>query len=166
MKNTIARTKLTAPLCELIIELESRSRTQISQAGIPAARADGKGLPAAIPDIVFLSGGQSDYRATAHLNAMNANYDLPWKLSFSCGRALQREPMAVWGNRAENAPAEQAALLQRAKMNGLEAACLPGSRSRQSSGLVIQLGILTLIQHGEPPALLFIRTVIDGDRGA
>ena len=76
-------------------------------------------IPAAIPGIVFLSGGQSDWRATAHLNAMNANYDLPWKLSFSYARALQREPMAVWGNLAENVPAAQAALYHRAKMNGL-----------------------------------------------
>ncbi len=76
-------------------------------------------IPAAIPGIVFLSGGQSDYHATAHLNAMNANYDLPWKLSFSYARALQREPMAIWNNRAENVPAAQAALIHRAKMNGL-----------------------------------------------
>ena len=76
-------------------------------------------IPAAIPGIVFLSGGQSDYHATAHLNAMNANYDLPWKLSFSYARALQREPMAIWSNRPEKVAAAQAALLQRAKMNGL-----------------------------------------------
>ena len=76
-------------------------------------------IPAAIPGIVFLSGGQSDYHATAHLNAMNANYELPWKLSFSYARALQREPMAIWGNRPENAAAAQAALYRRAKMNGL-----------------------------------------------
>lgn len=76
-------------------------------------------IPAAIPGIVFLSGGQSDFHATAHLNRMNANYDLPWKLSFSYARALQREPMAIWGNRAENVPAAQAALYHRAKMNGL-----------------------------------------------
>ncbi len=76
-------------------------------------------IPAAIPGIVFLSGGQSDYQATAHLNAMNANYELPWKLSFSYARALQREPMAIWGNRQENAAAAQAALYHRAKMNGL-----------------------------------------------
>ena len=78
-----------------------------------------RGIPAAIPGIVFLSGGQSDYHATAHLNAMNANYDLPWKLSFSYARALQREPMAVWGNRTDKVPAAQAALYHRAKMNGL-----------------------------------------------
>lgn len=76
-------------------------------------------IPAAIPGIVFLSGGQSDYHATAHLNAMNANYELPWKLSFSYARALQREPMAIWNNRAENALAAQAALIHRARMNGL-----------------------------------------------
>ena len=76
-------------------------------------------IPSAIPGIVFLSGGQSDYHATAHLNAMNAGYELPWKLSFSYARALQRQPMAVWGNKAENVPAAQAALHHRAKMNGL-----------------------------------------------
>ena len=78
-------------------------------------------IPAAIPGIVFLSGGQSDYHATAHLHAMNANYELPWKLGFSYARALQREPMAIWGNRPENVPAAQAALCHRAKMNGLAA---------------------------------------------
>lgn len=76
-------------------------------------------IPAAVPGIVFLSGGQSDWHATAHLNAMNAKFDLPWKLSFSYARALQREPMAVWSNQAENVPAAQAALHHRAKMNGL-----------------------------------------------
>jgi fructose-bisphosphate aldolase class I len=76
-------------------------------------------IPSAIPGIVFLSGGQSDYHATARLNAMNANYEMPWKLSFSYARALQREPMQIWGNRAENVPAAQAALYHRAKMNGL-----------------------------------------------
>lgn len=76
-------------------------------------------IPAAIPGIVFLSGGQSDYLATAHLNAMNARYDLPWKLSFSYARALQREPMTVWRNQPENTDAAQAALYRRAKMNGL-----------------------------------------------
>ena len=78
-----------------------------------------RGIPAAIPGIVFLSGGQSDYHATAHLNAMNAHYELPWKLSFSYARALQREPMQIWRNQPENVPAAQAALYHRAKMNGL-----------------------------------------------
>ena len=78
-------------------------------------------IPSAVPGIVFLSGGQSDYHATAHLNAMNAHYDLPWALSFSYARALQRLPMALWSNQAENVPAAQAALHHRAKMNGLAA---------------------------------------------
>ncbi len=78
-----------------------------------------RGIPAAIPGIVFLSGGQSDYHATAHLNAMNANYELPWRLSFSYARALQRQPMSIWANRPEHVPAAQAALYHRAKMNGL-----------------------------------------------
>ncbi len=86
-------------------------------------------IPAAVPGIVFLSGGQSDYHATAHLNAMNAQYDLPWKLSFSYARALQRVPMAIWANRAEQVAAAQAALLHRAKMNGL------ASRGRWSEAL-------------------------------
>ena len=76
-------------------------------------------IPAAIPGIVFLSGGQSDWQATAHLNAMNAQYELPWSLSFSYARALQRQPMAIWRNCADNAPAAQAALHHRARMNGL-----------------------------------------------
>ena len=80
-----------------------------------------RGIPAAIPGIVFLSGGQSDYHSTAHLNAMNANYDLPWKLSFSYARALQREPMEIWRNQPENIPSAQATLYHRAKMNGLAA---------------------------------------------
>ena len=76
-------------------------------------------IPSAIPGIVFLSGGQSDYHATAHMNSMNAQYELPWALSFSYARGLQRAPMAVWRNRPENVPAAQAALYHRAKMNGL-----------------------------------------------
>lgn len=78
-----------------------------------------RAIPAAIPGIVFLSGGQSDYHATAHLNAMNANYELPWKLSFSYARALQRLPMRIWRNQPENVAAAQAALAHRARMNGL-----------------------------------------------
>jgi fructose-bisphosphate aldolase class I len=78
-------------------------------------------VPAALPSIVFLSGGQSDEEATAHLNAMNAGFrgQLPWALSFSYGRALQAAPLKAWGGRAENEAAAQAAFAHRAKMNGL-----------------------------------------------
>jgi fructose-bisphosphate aldolase, class I len=76
-------------------------------------------VPAAVPGIAFLSGGQSDEDATARLNAMNAGYDTPWQLTFSYGRALQHAPLTVWsGNRANMARA-QAAFAHRARMNGL-----------------------------------------------
>jgi len=75
-------------------------------------------LPAAVPGVVFLSGGQSDEDATAHLNAMNRVGPQPWTLSFSYGRALGRAAMEVWDGRTDNSVA-QAALCHRAKMNGL-----------------------------------------------
>ena len=77
-------------------------------------------VPAAVPGIAFLSGGQSEVEATAHLNAMNKNAaDLPWQLSFSYGRALQASALQAWRGEAGNVPAAQAALAHRAKMNGL-----------------------------------------------
>jgi fructose-bisphosphate aldolase class I len=76
-------------------------------------------VPAAVPGIVFLSGGQTDEDATAHLNAMNAMGPHPWELSFSYGRALQAPALKAWGGVVENVPAGQAAYLHRAKMNGL-----------------------------------------------
>ncbi|MBY0422642.1 MAG: fructose-bisphosphate aldolase class I [Parvularculaceae bacterium] len=78
-------------------------------------------VPAAVPGIVFLSGGQSDVEATAHLNAMNAAYKdkMPWALSFSYGRALQAAPQKAWSGKAENVPAAQKAFAHRARMNGL-----------------------------------------------
>jgi fructose-bisphosphate aldolase class I len=78
-------------------------------------------VPAAVPGIAFLSGGQSDYDATAHLNAMNAGFDMPWALTFSYGRALQAAPQKAWGGKAENVAAGQAAFTHRANMNGLAA---------------------------------------------
>lgn len=78
-------------------------------------------VPAALPGIVFLSGGQSDAEATANLNAMNASYRnvMPWALSFSYGRALQAAPLKAWSGKAENVAAGQRAFLHRAKMNSL-----------------------------------------------
>jgi fructose-bisphosphate aldolase class I len=74
-------------------------------------------VPAAVPGIVFLSGGQSDEDATAHLNALNARGPHPWKLSFSYGRALQSAALKAWGGSADNAAAAQRAYLHRAAMN-------------------------------------------------
>ena len=75
-------------------------------------------VPAAVPGIVFLSGGQSDEDATAHLNAMNAMGPHPWQLSFSYGRALQAPALKAWGGEAANVEAGQRAYYHRAKMNG------------------------------------------------
>lgn len=80
-------------------------------------------VPAAVPTINFLSGGQSDEIATAHLNAMNASNTIkPWNLSFSYGRALQAPALKAWAGRPENVTAAQQALYKRAKLNSL--ACL------------------------------------------
>jgi fructose-bisphosphate aldolase class I len=78
-------------------------------------------VPSAVPGIAFLSGGQSDEEATAHLNAMNAGYKLPWALTFSYGRALQHAPQKAWRGKPENVAAAQAAFAHRARMNGLAA---------------------------------------------
>jgi fructose-bisphosphate aldolase class I len=78
----------------------------------------GKHVPAAVPGIVFLSGGQSDEDATAHLNAMNALGPHPWELSFSYGRALQAPALKAWEGKPENVEAAQRAYYHRAKMNG------------------------------------------------
>jgi fructose-bisphosphate aldolase class I len=76
-------------------------------------------VPAAVPGVVFLSGGQDERRATAHLNAMNAAPGArPWRLSFSFGRALQDTALKAWGGRAEGVQAGQRALYQRARCNG------------------------------------------------
>ena len=75
-------------------------------------------VPAAVPGIVFLSGGQTDEDATAHLNAMNARGPHPWQLSFSYGRALQAPALKAWGGKPENVEAGKRAYYHRAKMNG------------------------------------------------
>jgi fructose-bisphosphate aldolase class I len=76
-------------------------------------------VPAAVPGIAFLSGGQSDEEATAHLDAMNRIGGLPWKLTFSYGRALQAAPQKAWSGKAENTAAGQQAFAHRARMNSL-----------------------------------------------
>jgi fructose-bisphosphate aldolase class I len=78
-------------------------------------------VPAAQPGIVFLSGGQSDEAATAHLNAMAAMKDLPWPLTFSYSRALQNPALKAWRGQAGNVGAAQKAFHHRAHMNGLAA---------------------------------------------
>ena len=76
-------------------------------------------VPTAVTGIAFLSGGQSDEQATAHLDAMNKLGSLPWPLTFSYGRALQHAPQMAWKGKAENVAAAQVAFAHRARMNGL-----------------------------------------------
>jgi fructose-bisphosphate aldolase class I len=93
------------------------------QASVPEVAERTLGLlrrvvPAAVPGVAFLSGGQSDESASAHLNAMNQLGGAPWELSFSYGRALQAAPLQVWGGKESNVAAAQAALAHRARCNG------------------------------------------------
>jgi fructose-bisphosphate aldolase, class I len=76
-------------------------------------------VPAAVPGIAFLSGGQSDEDATAHLDAMNKVGSLPWRLTFSYGRALQAAPQQAWAGKAANVAAGQQAFIHRTRMNAL-----------------------------------------------
>ena len=76
-------------------------------------------VPSTVPGICFLSGGQSEIEATAHLNAMNAIGNLPWQLSFSYGRALQASTLKAWGGSAGNVAQAQDVFAHRSKMNGL-----------------------------------------------
>jgi fructose-bisphosphate aldolase class I len=78
-------------------------------------------VPPAVPGIAFLSGGQSDEDATAHLHLMNAMGPLPWKLTFSYGRALQAAALKAWSGKAANVAAAQRAFTHRARMNALAA---------------------------------------------
>jgi fructose-bisphosphate aldolase class I len=76
-------------------------------------------VPGSVPGIAFLSGGQSDEEATAHLDTMNKIGNLPWNLTFSYGRALQAAPQKAWSGKSENYAAGQRAFTHRAHMNSL-----------------------------------------------
>lgn len=76
-----------------------------------------RSVPAAVPGIVFLSGGQSDVRATEHLDALNRLDRAPWQMSFSFGRALQAPALKAWAGDERNAAGAQTALLHRARCN-------------------------------------------------
>ena len=88
---------------------------QVAEATVACLRDN---VPASVPGIVFLSGGQTDEAATAHLNAMNRLPGAPWQLSFSYGRALQAPALKAWKGEAANRPAAQRAFLHRARLNG------------------------------------------------
>jgi fructose-bisphosphate aldolase class I len=94
---------------------EQAGPEQVAEATIRCFRSV---VPAAVPGVVFLSGGQGDEEATANLNAMNAVGPHPWELSFSYGRALQAPSLKAWRGEEANVKAGQEALAHRARMNG------------------------------------------------
>jgi fructose-bisphosphate aldolase class I len=96
---------------------ESSEQASHEQVAAETIRCFKRHVPAAVPGIVFLSGGQSDEDATANLNAMNAMGPHPWQLSFSYGRALQAPALKAWRGKRENVEAAQRAYYHRAKMN-------------------------------------------------
>src|SRR3712207_5294606 len=84
---------------------KSGKAASVEEVATKTVRALKATVPPAVPGIAFLSGGQSDEEATAHLSAMNAMFDLPWKLTFSYGRALQAAALKAWGGESENVSA-------------------------------------------------------------
>jgi fructose-bisphosphate aldolase class I len=96
---------------------ESSEQASHEEVAAETIRCFKRHVPAAVPGIVFLSGGQSDEDATANLNAMNAMGPHPWQLSFSYGRALQAPALKAWLGKEENVEAAQRAYYHRAKMN-------------------------------------------------
>jgi fructose-bisphosphate aldolase class I len=94
-------------------------QASIEEAAAKTIRLLKASVPAAVPGIAFLSGGQSDQEATAHLDAMNRIGGLPWPLTFSYGRALQAAPQQAWSGKPENVAAGQSAFTHRARMNSL-----------------------------------------------
>ncbi|MCB1480980.1 MAG: fructose-bisphosphate aldolase class I [Rhodobiaceae bacterium] len=100
---------------------KSGSKASVEEVAERTVRVLKSCVPASVPGIAFLSGGQSDEEATAHLSAMNAGYDLPWALTFSYGRALQAAALKAWSGKEENVAAGQRAFTHRARMNALAA---------------------------------------------
>jgi len=101
---------------------ECPKRAGVEEVAKQTLRCLKRAVPAAVPGIVFLSGGQGAEVATAHLNAMNLVGPNPWPLSFSYGRALQEPALKTWRGQPANLAAAQKALYHREKMNS--AACL------------------------------------------
>ena len=94
------------------------SAQQVAELTVKCLKAT---VPSAVPGIAFLSGGQSDEQATENLSLINQIGDLPWKVTFSYGRALQAAALKAWGGKSENVAAGQRAFTHRARMNSLAA---------------------------------------------
>ena len=100
---------------------KSAKRASVAEVAEKTVRVLEACVPAAVPGIAFLSGGQSDEEATAHLDAINKIGGVPWKLTFSYGRALQAAPQKAWSGKSDNVALAQRAFAHRARMNGLAA---------------------------------------------
>ncbi|MGU3399600.1 class I fructose-bisphosphate aldolase [Brucellaceae bacterium D45D] len=118
-----ARVKLEGMILKpnMVIDGKNARKASVEEVAEKTVRCFRNTVPTAVPGIAFLSGGQTGEEATAHLSAMNAAFDLPWKLTFSYGRALQADALNAWGGRQENIAAGQRAFAHRARMNGLAA---------------------------------------------
>ena len=117
-----ARVKLEGTVLKpnmVVPGMKSSKRASVEQVADMTVRVLRACVPSAVPGIAFLSGGQSDEEATAHLDAINRIDDLPWKVTFSYGRALQAAPQNAWSGKSENVAAAQRAFSHRAHMNGL-----------------------------------------------
>jgi fructose-bisphosphate aldolase, class I len=108
----LLKTNMVLPGKDSPVQADAR---QVAEATVGCLR---ECVPAAVPGVVFLSGGQSDQAATEHLNAINQLGPQPWQLSFSFGRALQAPALQAWRGDPANVPAAQAAYARRAKLNG------------------------------------------------
>ncbi len=114
MEHTILKTNM------VISGKQCLTQANVQEVAEKTVRCLLNAVPASIPGIVFLSGGQSSALATTHLNAMNKTYpSLPWPLSFSYGRALQEDCLKTWGGKEANLEAARKVLLHRERCNSL-----------------------------------------------
>jgi len=112
---------LTGSLLKTNLVLSGKSapdQAEVEEVARYTLRLLRESVPPAVPGIVFLSGGQTDQAATAHLSEMNRIGGVPWELSFSYGRALQAPALKAWGGKPENLEAGQRAFYERARLNG------------------------------------------------
>ncbi|NOV19002.1 fructose-bisphosphate aldolase class I [Ensifer adhaerens] len=105
----------------MVIDGKKARKASVAEVAERTIKVLRRTVPSAVPGIAFLSGGQTTEEATAHLSAMNATHILPWKLTFSYGRALQQEALSAWNGKAENVAAGQRAFSHRAEMCSLAA---------------------------------------------
>ena len=117
---------------------DSRAQASVQQVAQATVRVLRRTVPAAVPGIVFLSGGQSPELATDHLNAMNAMGQHPWPLSFSYGRALQDAALKAWSGKAANVAAAQKAYLHRVKCVSAAATGRPPRRPRPTCSHLVR----------------------------